>query len=209
MTYVLWMLACCFSLPTEIQFGPASAAPPFCWLAPSTSFVAESRPPDCIGGMEALPDPTRVLHGGPQPAPAHAQVHAGAPALLGGLLRPHHAAGKPPPPVISWRLFIDLQFFQGLGFLCMQEVAGSSPDFRVAATGTILESDCSHQVVKKLKLVGYPQKIFKNTCFVKVGITWWGLYTDSFIVNVKQAANTNFLSSLFWCDPESNLSRLF
>uniref|UniRef100_H2YNI3 Bms1-type G domain-containing protein n=1 Tax=Ciona savignyi TaxID=51511 RepID=H2YNI3_CIOSA len=56
---------------------------------------------------------------------------------------------------------------QGAGFLAVQSISGSTPQFRIAATGTILESDCSTNLVKKLKLVGYPYKIYKNTCFVK------------------------------------------
>lgn len=42
-------------------------------------------------------------------------------------------------------------------------------NFHIAATGVILDLDKSVTVVKKLKLIGYPSKIFKNTCFVKVG----------------------------------------
>uniref|UniRef100_A0A671UZ73 BMS1 ribosome biogenesis factor n=1 Tax=Sparus aurata TaxID=8175 RepID=A0A671UZ73_SPAAU len=56
---------------------------------------------------------------------------------------------------------------QGTGFLAVQSVAGTKANFRIAATGVILDLDKSVTVVKKLKLIGYPSKIFKNTCFVK------------------------------------------
>jgi ribosome biogenesis protein BMS1 len=42
----------------------------------------------------------------------------------------------------------------------------NSADFRIALTGTVLELDATSSVVKKLKLVGSPVKIFKNTAFI-------------------------------------------
>ncbi|XP_054625221.1 ribosome biogenesis protein BMS1 homolog [Dunckerocampus dactyliophorus] len=56
---------------------------------------------------------------------------------------------------------------QGTGFLAMQFVAGIKANFRIAATGVVLDLDKSVTVVKKLKLIGYPYKLFKNTCFIK------------------------------------------
>ncbi|KAI9183054.1 Glycoside hydrolase 2 (Mannanase, beta-galactosidase) [Blastocladiella emersonii ATCC 22665] len=53
------------------------------------------------------------------------------------------------------------------GFCAFQSVEGGTPDFRVAATGTVLDINKSTAIVKKLKLTGSPFKIFKNTAFVR------------------------------------------
>ncbi|KAK0179967.1 hypothetical protein PV327_005659 [Microctonus hyperodae] len=56
---------------------------------------------------------------------------------------------------------------QGTGVLAIQDVATRIPGFRIAATGSIVELDKSTQIVKKLKLIGEPFKIFKKTAFIK------------------------------------------
>ncbi|OJJ81522.1 GTPase BMS1 [Aspergillus glaucus CBS 516.65] len=53
------------------------------------------------------------------------------------------------------------------GFCCVQSFSNKNPGFRIAATGTVLSVDEHTEIVKKLKLTGYPYKIFKNTAFIK------------------------------------------
>ncbi|XP_003390922.1 PREDICTED: ribosome biogenesis protein BMS1 homolog, partial [Amphimedon queenslandica] len=55
------------------------------------------------------------------------------------------------------------------GVLAIQSVNNNinTSDFRVAATGLVLEMEKSTSIVKKLKLTGVPYKIFKNTAFIK------------------------------------------
>lgn len=54
--------------------------------------------------------------------------------------------------------------FMGVQFVDNENLTGS---FRIALTGTVEEIDTKVEIVKKLKLVGYPSKIFKNTAFIK------------------------------------------
>ncbi|CAN0361405.1 unnamed protein product, partial [Scytosiphon promiscuus] len=57
---------------------------------------------------------------------------------------------------------------QNTGIMAFQSMGNSTTaGFRVAMTGTALELDAKFEVVKKLKLVGYPDKIFKKTAFIK------------------------------------------
>ncbi|CAN0251046.1 unnamed protein product, partial [Laminaria digitata] len=56
---------------------------------------------------------------------------------------------------------------QNTGIMAFQTMANTTTGFRVSLTGTALELDAKFEVVKKLKLVGYPDKIFKKTAFIK------------------------------------------
>jgi ribosome biogenesis protein BMS1 len=53
------------------------------------------------------------------------------------------------------------------GLLALQTLSSRASGFRVSLTGTVVELDSSMAVQKKLKLVGYPQKVHKNTAFVR------------------------------------------
>ena len=55
----------------------------------------------------------------------------------------------------------------GTGFLGVQSVGSVDSQFRIAASGVVLEMNKASQIVKKLKLTGTPYKIFKNTSFIR------------------------------------------
>lgn len=54
--------------------------------------------------------------------------------------------------------------FVGFNLVDQSSTTGS---FRVAATGVVEDLNSLVEIVKKLKLVGYPDKIFRNTAFIK------------------------------------------
>ncbi|KFB52932.1 hypothetical protein ZHAS_00021216 [Anopheles sinensis] len=61
---------------------------------------------------------------------------------------------------------------QNTGFMAIQSVAYDQKEmrklgFRVAATGSVSETDKSVDIMKKLKLIGTPYKIYQKTAFVK------------------------------------------
>eukprot|EP00826_Nyctotherus_ovalis_P061348 TRINITY_DN8722_c0_g2_i5.p1 TRINITY_DN8722_c0_g2~~TRINITY_DN8722_c0_g2_i5.p1 ORF type:complete len:872 (+),score=316.28 TRINITY_DN8722_c0_g2_i5:111-2726(+) len=58
-------------------------------------------------------------------------------------------------------------FPQHTAFLGIQTLSEDAAHFRIAATGDVLEVAQHFPVMKKLKLIGEPMKVFKNTAFVK------------------------------------------
>ncbi|KAM8924173.1 ribosome biogenesis protein BMS1 homolog [Pelodytes ibericus] len=79
---------------------------------------------------------------------------------------------------------------QGTGFLAVQSVSTTKADFRIAATGVVLDLDKSVTVVKKLKLIGYPCKIYKNTSFIK------GMFSSTLEVAKFEGASVRTVSGI-------------
>ncbi|RUS90079.1 hypothetical protein EGW08_002121 [Elysia chlorotica] len=79
---------------------------------------------------------------------------------------------------------------QGTGFLAVESVAEKTPNFRIAATGVVLELDQSVEVEKKLKLVGHPKKVFKKSAFIE------NMFTSALEVAKFQGARIQTVSGL-------------
>lgn len=52
-------------------------------------------------------------------------------------------------------------------FFSLASVLVFQPDFRIAATGSVVELDKSTKIMKKLKLIGTPFKIYRKTAFIR------------------------------------------
>mmetsp|Transcript_28798 Transcript_28798/g.44026 ORF Transcript_28798/g.44026 Transcript_28798/m.44026 type:complete len:1176 (+) Transcript_28798:155-3682(+) len=76
------------------------------------------------------------------------------------------------------------------GILAIQRISGNIPGFRIAATGNTLELNESFDIVKKLKLVGTPTKIYKSTAFVT------GMFNSDLEVSRFEGASIKTVSGI-------------
>ena len=79
------------------------------------------------------------------------------------------------------------------GFCAFQSVSqkdAAGSQFRVAATGVVLDLDSSTEIVKKLKLNGTPMKVYKNTAFIR------DMFTSSIEVAKFEGANIRTVSGI-------------
>lgn len=76
------------------------------------------------------------------------------------------------------------------GFIAFKTLDNLTTGFRVAATGTILELQHAVRVVKKLKLVGYPSKIYRKTALVE------GMFNSDLEVAKFQGASVRTVSGV-------------
>lgn len=77
--------------------------------------------------------------------------------------------------------------------VAVQSLDEAQENFRIVATGVVLEMDQSQsqsQVMKKLKLTGEPYKIFKNTAFIK------GMFNSSLEVAKFEKAQIKTVSGI-------------
>lgn len=84
---------------------------------------------------------------------------------------------------------------QNTGFLAVQCVQEDTEKvrklgFRIAATGCVTEIDKSAQIMKKLKLVGAPYKIYKKSAFIK------GMFTSNLEVAKFEGAKIKTVSGI-------------
>ena len=76
------------------------------------------------------------------------------------------------------------------GILAIQQMTGNVAGFRIAATGVVLELNADFPVVKKLKLVGTPTKIYRNTAFIS------GMFNSDLEVSRFEGASIKTVSGI-------------
>ncbi|CAM9426854.1 unnamed protein product [Phaeothamnion confervicola] len=76
------------------------------------------------------------------------------------------------------------------GLLAFQSLSNAAPGFRISLTGVLLELDERFEVVKKLKLVGHPDKVFRKTAFIK------GMFNSALEVARFEGASVRTVSGI-------------
>ncbi|CEG78865.1 Putative GTP-binding protein AARP2 involved in 40S ribosome biogenesis [Rhizopus microsporus] len=77
------------------------------------------------------------------------------------------------------------------GFCAVQNVSDNKASaFRISATGVVVDISQSTEIVKKLKLTGYPAKVYRNTAFVK------DMFTSALEVAKFEGANIRTVSGI-------------
>ena len=76
------------------------------------------------------------------------------------------------------------------GVLAFQTTNQSASGFRISLTGNVLEQKATPTVMKKLKLVGHPYKVYKNTAFIS------GMFTSSLEVSKFEHAKIKTVSGI-------------
>jgi len=79
---------------------------------------------------------------------------------------------------------------QNTGVVAFQTMNNKLASFRIAATAVVLEVDHSMKVMKKLKLVGTPSKVYKNTAFIS------GMFNSSLEVAKFEGAALRTVSGI-------------
>ena len=79
---------------------------------------------------------------------------------------------------------------QNTGVVCFQTLNSKLASFRIAATAVVLEVDHAVKVMKKLKLVGTPSKVYKNTAFIT------GMFNSALEVAKFQGASLRTVSGI-------------
>ena len=75
-------------------------------------------------------------------------------------------------------------------FIGVQSLDDNSSHFRLCANGVVVEVNHNFPVMKKLKLIGYPYQIFKNTAFIK------GMFTSDLEVSRYEGAQIKTVSGV-------------
>jgi ribosome biogenesis protein BMS1 len=76
------------------------------------------------------------------------------------------------------------------GFILCENLSSQDPNFRISATGVIMEIDENFRIVKKLKLTGAPTKVYKKTAFVQ------GMFSSSLEVAKFEGAKIKTVSGI-------------